>query len=151
MIIKTYFCDNFWLHFFPPRNSECKNEYLSWTVLQTGQAMQHHQSLLSAIDFTKLNQDTTVTSEATTTQVHNEAIDKEKKQGKVNIEGLLDIGSDSETTENGDGVLGEGGDDMAKGCKDRIRHSGKLWFDVNIYWNNVKFTWSLNFSWVLFL
>jgi hypothetical protein len=86
--------------------------------------MQHHQNLLSAIDFTKLNQDATATSESNTAQVHSEAVDKEKKQGKVNIEGLLDIGSDSETTENGEGVLGEGGDEMAKGCKERIRHSG---------------------------
>ncbi|XP_062590462.1 uncharacterized protein LOC134252050 isoform X2 [Saccostrea cucullata] len=95
------------------------------SMLQTGQAMQHHQNLLSAIDFTKLNQEATATSETPVNPTPSESGDKEKKQAKVNIEGLLEIGSDSENTENEDGVIGDGGDDheMGKGGRERIRHS----------------------------
>lgn len=93
------------------------------SMLQTGQAMQHHQSLLSAIDFTKLNQEATASCDATATQVASDTLDKDKKQAKVNIEGLLEIGSDSETNENGDSVLGDGCDDLGKGGRERIRHS----------------------------
>lgn len=70
--------------------------------------MQHHQSLLSAIDFTKLNQEATASCDTTATQVASDTLDKDKKQAKVNIEGLLEIGSDSETNDNGDSVLGDG-------------------------------------------
>uniref|UniRef100_A0A8W8KCC8 Paired domain-containing protein n=1 Tax=Magallana gigas TaxID=29159 RepID=A0A8W8KCC8_MAGGI len=93
------------------------------SMLQTGQAMQHHQSLLSAIDFTKLNQEATASCDAAATQVASDTLDKDKKQAKVNIEGLLEIGSDSETNENGDSVLGDGCDDLGKGGRERIRHS----------------------------
>ena len=95
----------------------------SGQAVQTQAALQqHHQNLLSALDFGGKTPDGSTASDGATSPTDGST--KEKKAGRGSVESI-DFGSDTESVDFGDGMFAGDMEDGGKNKEGRIRHSGQ--------------------------